>query len=87
MKLVHNERNGEAFDSQLVIGVRESYVNLCSNPQGKYLLNNIMRFHLPRITPSPLTFVRLIFLHTCTLFYNLPLNRTYRQTPHLSRKF
>lgn len=37
MKLVHNERNGEAFDSQLVIGVRESYVNLCSNPQGKPL--------------------------------------------------
>ena len=31
MKLVHSERNGEAFDSQLVIGVRESYVNLCSN--------------------------------------------------------
>jgi cullin-5 len=31
MKLVHAERNGEAFDSQLVIGVRESYVNLCSN--------------------------------------------------------
>jgi len=27
MKLVHSERNGEAFDSQLVIGVRESYVN------------------------------------------------------------
>ena len=25
MKLVHLERNGEAFDSQLVIGVRESY--------------------------------------------------------------
>ena len=25
MKLVHAERNGEAFDSQLVIGVRESY--------------------------------------------------------------
>lgn len=35
MKLVHNERNGEAFDSQLVIGVRESYVNLCSNPSDK----------------------------------------------------
>lgn len=32
MKLIHSERNGEAFDSQLVIGVRESYVNLCSNP-------------------------------------------------------
>ena len=27
MKLVHAERNGEAFDSQLVIGVRESYGN------------------------------------------------------------
>jgi hypothetical protein len=25
MKLVQAERNGEAFDSQLVIGVRESY--------------------------------------------------------------
>ena len=35
MKLVHNERNGEAFDSQLVIGVRESYVNLCSNPNDR----------------------------------------------------
>lgn len=31
LKLVHAERTGEAFDSQLVIGVRESYVNLCSN--------------------------------------------------------
>ncbi|XP_024085329.1 cullin-5 isoform X2 [Cimex lectularius] len=35
MKLVHAERNGEAFDSQLVIGVRESYVNLCSYPMDK----------------------------------------------------
>ncbi|XP_069695074.1 cullin-5 isoform X1 [Periplaneta americana] len=35
MKLVHAERNGEAFDSQLVIGVRESYVNLCSNAEDK----------------------------------------------------
>ena len=25
IKLVHAERNGESFDSQLVIGVRESY--------------------------------------------------------------
>lgn len=25
MKLVRTERNGEKFDSQLVIGVRESY--------------------------------------------------------------
>ncbi|XP_077597144.1 cullin-5 isoform X2 [Stigmatopora nigra] len=35
MKLVHAERLGEAFDSQLVIGVRESYVNLCLNPDDK----------------------------------------------------
>nr|XP_023016172.1 cullin-5 [Leptinotarsa decemlineata] len=35
MKLVHAERNGEAFDSQLVIGVRESYVNLCSNTEDR----------------------------------------------------
>jgi hypothetical protein len=35
MKLVHAERNGEAFDSQLVIGVRESYVNLSSNASDK----------------------------------------------------
>lgn len=35
MKLVRAERNGEAFDSQLVIGVRESYVNLCSNPKDR----------------------------------------------------
>ena len=27
MKLVRAERNGEAFDSQLVIGLRESYGN------------------------------------------------------------
>lgn len=31
MKLVHAERMGEVIDSQLVIGVRESYVSLCSN--------------------------------------------------------
>ncbi|KAG7199980.1 hypothetical protein KM043_014405 [Ampulex compressa] len=35
MRLVRAERNGEAFDSQLVIGVRESYVNLCSNTTDK----------------------------------------------------
>lgn len=35
MKLVHAERNGDAFDSQLVIGVRESYVNLCSSVEDK----------------------------------------------------
>lgn len=35
MKLVHAERNGEAFDSQLVIGVRESYVNLSSDCEDK----------------------------------------------------
>jgi len=35
MKLVHAERHGEAFDSQLVIGVRESYVNLSSDSDDK----------------------------------------------------
>lgn len=35
LKLIQSERNGEAFDSQLVIGVRESYVNLCSNNEDK----------------------------------------------------
>ena len=35
MKLVHSERTGEAFDSLLVIGVRESYVNLSSNADDK----------------------------------------------------
>ncbi|CAG2254962.1 cullin-5-like [Mytilus edulis] len=35
MKLLHAERNGEAFDSQLVIGVRESYVNLSSDVEDK----------------------------------------------------
>lgn len=31
MKLVHAERLGEAFDSQLVIGVRESYGMSCAH--------------------------------------------------------
>jgi cullin-5 len=31
MKLVRAERNGEAFDSQLVIGVRESYGKIDNN--------------------------------------------------------
>ncbi|KAL5010455.1 hypothetical protein ScPMuIL_012760 [Solemya velum] len=35
MKLVRSERNGEAFDSQLVSGVRESYVNLSSDVEDK----------------------------------------------------
>jgi len=34
MKLVQSERNGEAFDSQLVIGVRESYGNFFSLHSG-----------------------------------------------------
>ncbi|KAK0162294.1 hypothetical protein PV327_008643 [Microctonus hyperodae] len=41
MKLVRAERNGEAFDSQLVIGVRESYVNLCSNATDKLQIYRI----------------------------------------------
>ena len=35
MKIVYSERINEPFDSQLVIGVRESYVNLCSDPEDK----------------------------------------------------
>lgn len=38
MKLVQAERNGDSFDSQLVIGVRDSYVNLCSNSDDKLLI-------------------------------------------------
>ena len=41
MKLVHAERNGEAFDSQLVIGVRESYVNLSSNTSDKLQVGDV----------------------------------------------
>lgn len=33
LKLIEAERNGEAFDTQLVIGVRESYVNLATDPE------------------------------------------------------
>ncbi|XP_035225373.1 cullin-5-like, partial [Stegodyphus dumicola] len=35
MRLVRAERSGEAFDSQLVIGVKESYVNLGSTTEDK----------------------------------------------------
>jgi cullin 5 len=35
MKIVYSERIGEPFDSQLVVGVRESYVNLCSDSEDK----------------------------------------------------
>ncbi|KAK7494516.1 hypothetical protein BaRGS_00014169 [Batillaria attramentaria] len=35
MKLVHDERYGDPFDIQLVIGVRESYVNLSSDAEDK----------------------------------------------------
>lgn len=37
MKLLLAERNGESFDSQLVIGVRESYVSLCSPSNDKQI--------------------------------------------------
>lgn len=47
MKLIFAERNGEAFDSQLVIGVRESYgknyysrreLNILRCNRGRFLL-------------------------------------------------
>jgi len=37
MRLVRAERNGEAFDSQLVIGVRESYGNFILKIYTKYI--------------------------------------------------
>ena len=40
MKLVHAERNGEAFDSQLVIGVRESY-GRCSEQEKSVTRKNL----------------------------------------------
>lgn len=58
MRLVHNERNGEAFDSQLVIGVRESYVNLCSNTQDKLQVSLILLLFKLTITS---------LLHHCTI--------------------
>lgn len=57
MKLVHAERNGEAFDSQLVIGVRESYVNLCSNMEDK------MQIYRENFEAA--------YLHSTELFYRL----------------
>ncbi|KAJ8027304.1 Cullin-5 [Holothuria leucospilota] len=35
MALLHKERNSETFDKQLISGVRESFVNLCSNPDDR----------------------------------------------------
>ena len=45
MKLVHAERNGEAFDSQLVIGVRESYGKLPTLFFISFTLDFIVYFH------------------------------------------
>jgi len=45
MKLVHAERNGEAFDSQLVIGVRESYGILPTLFFVSFTLDFIVYFH------------------------------------------
>lgn len=44
MKLVHAERQGEAFDSQLVIGVRESYGKTCR--ETKVIIHLFCRFSL-----------------------------------------
>lgn len=42
MKLVHAERNGEAFDSQLVIGVRESYGMVYFKNVYRYTIYNLL---------------------------------------------
>lgn len=47
MKLLLAQRNGESFDSQLVIGVRESYAVLCSNSdEERNYKNNFERAYL-----------------------------------------
>lgn len=46
MKLVHAERLGEAFDSQLVIGVRESYGEIYTYSYGR--LNMVLMSRKPR---------------------------------------
>lgn len=38
MKIVQAERNGDAYDAQLVIGVRDSFVNLCSNQNDRLMI-------------------------------------------------
>lgn len=38
MRLVEQERRGEAFDSALVVGVRESYVNLSADPADRLVI-------------------------------------------------
>ena len=38
MRLLEQERRGEAFDSALVIGVRESYVNLSADPNDRLVI-------------------------------------------------
>ncbi|UJR28216.1 hypothetical protein I4U23_009466 [Adineta vaga] len=52
MKLVQAERNGESFDSQLVIGVRDSYVSLKTDEKEKYkvYIENFERAYLNETT-------------------------------------
>ncbi|CAF0818750.1 unnamed protein product [Rotaria sp. Silwood1] len=52
MKLVQAERNGESFDSQLVIGVRDSYVSLKTDDKDKYkvYIENFERAYLNETT-------------------------------------
>ncbi|CAF0963826.1 unnamed protein product [Adineta ricciae] len=52
MKLVQAERNGESFDSQLVIGVRDSYVSLKTDEKDKYkvYIENFERAYLNETT-------------------------------------
>lgn len=72
MRLVHNERNGEAFDSQLVIGVRESYVNLCSNTQDK------LQVSVPGFLSKTLLLL-LCYVSDFYLMYSAIGNRTIAQ--------
>lgn len=38
LKIVLAERNGDTYDAQLVIGVRDSFVNLCSNRDDRLMI-------------------------------------------------
>uniref|UniRef100_A0A673K7L9 Cullin-5 n=1 Tax=Sinocyclocheilus rhinocerous TaxID=307959 RepID=A0A673K7L9_9TELE len=49
MKLVHAERLGEAFDSQLVIGVRESYGEIHSTRAARYIADAKLREEEKRV--------------------------------------
>ncbi|XP_044756886.1 cullin-5 isoform X2 [Coccinella septempunctata] len=61
MRLIYLERNGEAFDSQLVTGVRDSFVNLCSNPDDHLKIYR--------------EYFEATYINSTTLFYKLKVTQ------------